>query len=82
MFQKRFPARRKQGAIHRPGGSQRGSLACALFRQETVVRATVEALFEILAEKCEMDSNSVQKTDWIVESLQKNKDGLLKIVDC
>ena len=62
-----------------PGGSRRGSLACALFRQETVVRAAVEALFEIHAEKSDMDSKSVQKkltgmlnrcneTEWVAEN--------------
>ena len=35
------------------------SLACALFRQETVVRAAVEALFEIIAEKSELGSKSL-----------------------
>ena len=56
-----------------PGGSRRSGLACALFRQETVVRAAVEALFEILTEKSEMGSKSVQKTDWIAESSQKTE---------
>ena len=50
-FKKRCPARLKQNPIPMPRGSQRSSLACALFRQETVVRATVEALFEILVQK-------------------------------
>ena len=50
-FKKRFPARRKQLPIPGSGGPWSSSLACALFGQETVVRATVEALFEIAAEK-------------------------------
>ena len=34
-----------------PPGPWSGALACALYKQEAVVRATVEALFEIFAEK-------------------------------
>ena len=54
-----------------PGGSRRGSLTCALCRQETVVRAAVEALFEILAEKSGLGSKLMQKTAWIAEWLEK-----------
>ena len=72
----------KWGAIPRSGGPWSSSLACALFEQETVVRAAVEALFEHLAEKSEMDSKWVQKANWIAESLQQKLNGLLKIVDC
>ena len=79
-FKKRCPSRLKQKPIPMPGGSRRGSLACALFRQETVVRAAVEALFEHLAEKGEMDWKWMQKTDWIAESLQQTLIGLLKNV--
>ena len=59
------------------GGSRRGSLACALYRQETVVRAAVEAVFEILAEKSELGSKLVQQADWIAELLQEQLNGLL-----
>ena len=59
MLQKRCPSRLKQVPIHMPGGSRRGSLACALYRQETVVRAAVEALFEIFAEKSGLGSKLV-----------------------
>ena len=62
------------GSIHRSGGSRRGGLACALYKQETIVRATFEALFEILAEKSELDSKSVQ--------IVANKlNGLLNVVE-
>ena len=73
FFKKRCPSKLKQLTIPMPGGSRRGSLTCALYRQETVVRAAVEALFEILTEKSEMGSKSVQKTDWIAESSQKTE---------
>ena len=79
---KKVPRQSQTAPYSNPGGSRRSSLACALFKQETVVRATVEALFELLAEKSELDSKSVQKTDWIAELLQKTLNGLLKIVDC
>ena len=55
-FKIRCPPRLKQVSIHTPGGSWRSSLACALYREETLVRAAVEALFEILAEKSEVGS--------------------------
>ena len=42
-------------------------------RQETVVRATVEALFEILAAKSGLGSKLMQKTDWIADMLQKTE---------
>ena len=48
-------------------GSLTARLACALLRQETVVGAAVEALFEILAEKSGLGSNLVQETDRIAE---------------
>ena len=51
------------------GGPWSSSLACAFLRQETVVRAAVEALFEILAEK----------VSWI-RNLRKQLNGLLKNV--
>ena len=70
-FEKTCPAKSKLPTISGSGGSRRSSLACALFRQETVVRATVEALFEIIAEKSELGSKSVQK----------KLNGLLKIVE-
>ena len=47
VSKKGAPSRLEQESIHKPGGSRRSSLACALYRQETVVRAAVEALFEI-----------------------------------
>ena len=50
-FKKRCPSRVKQLPIPMPGGSRRGSLTCALCKQETGVWAAVEALFEIFAEK-------------------------------
>ena len=68
-FKKRCSAKVKRVSINMPGGSRRGSLACALYRQETVVRAAVEALFEIFAEKSGLGSKLVWKTDWIAESL-------------
>ena len=78
-FNKKVPARLKQNSIHRPGGPWRSSLACALFKQETVVWATVEALFEILAEKkvCWVQIRCTQlngllnrggKNEWIAET--------------
>ena len=65
-FKKRCPSRLKWRAINRPGGSRRGSLTCALYRQETVVWAAVEALFEIFAEKSGLGSKLVWKT-WVTE---------------
>ena len=58
-FKKRCPSRLKRDPNPMPGGSRRGSLACALYRQETVVRAAVEALFEIFAEKSGLGSKLV-----------------------
>ena len=49
------------------------SLACALFRQEAVVPAAIESLFEILAEKSGLGSTWVYKNDWIAESLQNTQ---------
>ena len=40
-FEKRCPAKCKLAPIRRSGGSRRSSLACALLKQETVVRATI-----------------------------------------
>ena len=72
-FKKRCPAKVKQHPIPMPGGSRRGSLTCALYKQETVVWAAVEALFEILAEK----------VDWVRNRCNKNWMGCWKslIVD-
>ena len=50
-FKKRCPAKLKQGPIPMPPGPWSGALACALYKQETIVRAAVEALFEFFAEK-------------------------------
>ena len=66
-FKKRCPSSLKLRPIPMPGGSRRGSLACALYKQKTVVRATVEALFEIFAEKSGLGSKLVWKTDWTAE---------------
>ena len=76
-FKKRCPSRVKWLSIHRPGGSRRNSLTCALYRQETVVWAAVEALFEIFAEKSGLGSKLVWKTDWTAELLPKKLNGLL-----
>ena len=43
------------------GGSWSSRLACAFLRQETIVRATIEALIEILAEKIEVGLEIVAK---------------------
>ena len=81
-FKKRCPARRKLEAICGSGGSRRRSLARALFRQETIVRATVEALFEILAEKSELDSKSLNKRmdGWKFENKFINSSNIMSIV--
>ena len=50
-----------------PGASLTARLACALFKQETVVGAAAEALVEILAEKKSLNSKLVQKTDEIAD---------------
>ena len=55
MFKKRCPSTRKLNPIPMPGGSLTDPLACALFEQETVVRATIEALFEFIVEKHDLD---------------------------
>ena len=52
------------------GGSQRSSLACALFKQETMIRATVAALFEIIAKKSELDSKRLQKNEHVAENIK------------
>ena len=72
MLPKRRPAKLKQYPIPMPGGSRRSGLACALFRQETVVRATVEALFEILAEKSENDRNPCKELTGLLNRWKKN----------
>ena len=59
-FKKRCPALRKHLPINMSGGSRGGGLACALYKQETIVRTVFEALFEISAEKSDLDSKSVQ----------------------
>ena len=66
-FKKRCPSRLKQHPNPMPGGSRRGSLTCALYRQETVVWAAVEALFEIFAEKSGLGWKLVWKNDWTPE---------------
>ena len=58
-FKKRCLTKLKQLAIPMPPGPWSGALACALYKQETVVRAAVEALFEIFAEKSDLGSNLV-----------------------
>ena len=55
------PPTRKKDPMVRPGRSLAAPLASALFRQETVVRAAVEAQFEILVKKRGLGSNSVEK---------------------
>ena len=50
-LQKCALAKRKWVTIPGSGGPWDSSLACTLFIQETIVRAAVAALFEILAEK-------------------------------
>ena len=78
LLQKRCPSRFKHNSINRPGGSRRGSLTCALYKQETVVWAAVEALFEIFAEKSGLGWKLVwqkwldswivaKKTEWTVD---------------
>ena len=47
IVQKKVPPSRKQDPMTRPGGSWRPRLACAFFEQETMVRATAEALIGI-----------------------------------
>ena len=44
MLQKSGFAKVKLGALRRLGGSQKGCLAHALYKQETVARAIVEAI--------------------------------------
>ena len=67
---KGVPPDANKNPISKPRGSRRGSLACALFRQETVVWAAVEALFEIVEEKRGLGSELMGKTDKIPESFQ------------
>ena len=55
------PATRKKETMVRPGRSPAAPLACALFRQETAVRAAVEAQSEILIKKMGLGSNLVEK---------------------
>ena len=66
-FKKRCPSRLKRESINRPGASRRGSLTYALYKQETVVWAAVEALFEIFAEKSGLGWKLVWKNDWTPE---------------
>ena len=70
----RCPAKLKQQPIHMPGGSRTACLACALFEQETVVRATetvvratVAALFEFIAKQSELDSKMLQRHGMVAE---------------
>ena len=65
---KGYPPRLKQVTLTMSGAPWSSSLACAFPRQETVVRAAVEALFEILAEKSELDSKFAQKADCVAEN--------------
>jgi len=60
-FKKRSPATLKQHPINMPGGPWGAPQLSRLFEQETVVRATVEALFEILAEKVNWIRNRCNK---------------------
>ena len=53
------------------GGPWSSSLARALFRQETVVRAAVEALFEILAEKVSWIRNLRNKLNGLLKNVAK-----------
>ena len=53
-----------------PGGPWRRRLACALYKQKTVVRAAVEALFEIFVEKMDWTQILCRKADRIEELLQ------------
>ena len=55
MLEKRCPDRFKRDSIPMSRGSLTDPLACALFEQETVVRATIEALFEFIVEKHDLD---------------------------
>jgi len=54
--EKECPLRLKFAPINGSGGPWSGGLVCALFEQETVVRAAAEALFEILAGKSGLGS--------------------------
>ena len=72
-FKKRCPSRLKRLPIRRPGGSRRGSLTCALYKQETVVWAAVEALFEIFAEKSGLGSKLVWKNTGLLNGSQKTE---------
>ena len=54
-FKKSVTPRLKWGAIRSSEGPWSSSLACALFEQETVVRATIQALLDAFAEKSELD---------------------------
>ena len=55
MLEKSCPDRLKQHSIPMSRGSVTDPLACALFEQETVVRATIEALFQFILEKHDLD---------------------------
>ena len=54
-FKKSVTPRLKWRAIRRSEGHWTAPLACALFEQETVVRATIQALLDAFAEKSELD---------------------------
>ena len=56
LFKKRRPSKVKRNPIPMSGGPWSGRLACAFLGQETIVRATFEALFEIIAKKSDLDS--------------------------
>ena len=64
LFKKRYPPSRKLPTITRPGGSWRPRLACAFFEQETMIRATAEALIGIFAEKVDWVRNRCTK-NWL-----------------
>ena len=60
MLDKSCPDRLKQHSIPMSRGSLTDLLACALFEQETIVRATIEALFEFIMEKHDLDAKPVE----------------------
>ena len=69
--------------MSKPRGSQRSCLACAFFEQETLVRATVEALFDVCCRKCELGSNllpkTIKKTEWVAENMAARNKANIKI---
>ena len=60
-----------QKVTRQPQTTPHAQARSALFRQETAVRATVEAVFEIMAENIEPDSKFVQNTEYVVENVVK-----------